>query len=465
MRKHYLAVVLLIILVILKSITVEAGTDAVKQVRVNGKSGILVYHYWDTNPDWHYYFDELNTSNYETDNINFSSSNSKIYIHGNLYDTPNFLASQGLNGTMYISFEKWRDVEYANGIFSVCIDISGWENQYHSLQFRANNSCNLKEIDVYVYNGKAYFGAGYGCFEKTLYDKYLKTLDLLAVLEPEAVLDNYMNSPYAEIYDAKKGMELYQKAHQITKGYNTNYKKVRVLYDWVAKNCTCSSASYTMEAMCSSIGIPAVRTQRKYTSDSWVFLYIDNKWIATNPNMATYSNNIGYFDATGASACGYENDYTYGCIVDIILQKGIVLKVPEYNCKVEVISEVGEKLQVRYLSNIKDSKKIIIPNVIVIDAIKYKVVGVAKGALQNNKKVTSVVVGKYVASIEKNAFRGCKNLKKINIKSTKLKSVGKNVIKNIDKNATINVPKKQYSKYKKLFKSSTGYKKTMKIKK
>lgn len=40
-----------------------------------------------------------------------------------------------------------------------------------------------------------------------------------------------------------------------------------------------------------------------------------------------------------------------------------------------------------------------------------------------------------------------------------------NAIKNIDKKATIKVPKKQLRKYEKLFKSKTGYKKTMKIKK
>ena len=51
------------------------------------------------------------------------------------------------------------------------------------------------------------------------------------------------------------------------------------------------------------------------------------------------------------------------------------------------------------------------------------------------------------------------------IKSTVLKSVGKNALKNIYKKATIKCPKKRLSAYKKLFKSNTGYKNTMKIKK
>ena len=52
-----------------------------------------------------------------------------------------------------------------------------------------------------------------------------------------------------------------------------------------------------------------------------------------------------------------------------------------------------------------------------------------------------------------------------NMKSTTLKSVGKNAIKGINKKATIKVPKKQLKAYKKLFTKKTGYKKTMKIKK
>ena len=69
-----------------------------------------------------------------------------------------------------------------------------------------------------------------------------------------------------------------------------------------------------------------------------------------------------------------------------------------------------------------------------------------------------------MTKIGKNAFSGCKNLNKITIKSAKLKSVGKNAIKGINSKATIKVPKKQLTTYKKLFKSKTGFKKSMKIK-
>ena len=68
-----------------------------------------------------------------------------------------------------------------------------------------------------------------------------------------------------------------------------------------------------------------------------------------------------------------------------------------------------------------------------------------------------------VTSIEKNAFKGCKNLKSISIKSTTLKKVGKNAFKGIHKKAVIKVPKKLKKEYKKLFRKK-GQAETVKIK-
>lgn len=70
-----------------------------------------------------------------------------------------------------------------------------------------------------------------------------------------------------------------------------------------------------------------------------------------------------------------------------------------------------------------------------------------------------------VVKINNNAFKGKSKIKKITIKSTDITSIGKNAIKGINKKATIKVPKSKYNDYKKLFKSNTGYKKTMKIRK
>ncbi|MFR8246351.1 MAG: hypothetical protein ACLU9V_00005 [Roseburia sp.] len=50
--------------------------------------------------------------------------------------------------------------------------------------------------------------------------------------------------------------------------------------------------------------------------------------------------------------------------------------------------------------------------------------------LRNNKKETRVTIDKNVNNIGKNAFYGCKNLKKVIVKTTKLtkKTVGKRCV-------------------------------------
>ena len=58
-----------------------------------------------------------------------------------------------------------------------------------------------------------------------------------------------------------------------------------------------------------------------------------------------------------------------------------------------------------------------------------------------------------------------KKLSSMTIKSSKLKSIGKQAIKGVNGKVKIKVPKKKLATYKKLFKSKVGYTKTMKISK
>lgn len=93
---------------------------------------------------------------------------------------------------------------------------------------------------------------------------------------------------------------------------------------------------------------------------------------------------------------------------------------------------------------------------------KYKVTSIAAKAFKNNKKVTGITIGSNVSGIGREAFRGCKNLKKITINSTKLKSVGKNALKGIHRKAVIKVKNSKLKDYKTLFKGK-GQKKSVKI--
>ncbi len=161
----------------------------------------------------------------------------------------------------------------------------------------------------------------------------------------------------------------------------------------------------------------------------------------------------------------------------------------------------------------KNITKVTIPSTVVINGQSYKVTSIAKNAFKGCKKLKYVTIGsnvktigngafsscsklmkvtlatnakltgignkafykctslkkitlpKNVTTIGKSAFEGCKNLKNMVIKSKRLKKVNSKAIKNINKKAIIKCPSKKYiKKYKRLFKSNTGYKKSMKMK-
>lgn len=88
-------------------------------------------------------------------------------------------------------------------------------------------------------------------------------------------------------------------------------------------------------------------------------------------------------------------------------------------------------------------------------AIGSKVTTISDGAFQGCSKLTKITIPAKVTKIGKNAFYNCKNLKSVTIKTNALKSVGKSAFKKIAKKATIKVPKKKYTAYKKLLKGKT----------
>ena len=108
---------------------------------------------------------------------------------------------------------------------------------------------------------------------------------------------------------------------------------------------------------------------------------------------------------------------------------------------------------------------ITIPATMKIDGRTYKVTSVKEGAFANNIKIKSIVIGKNVKKIGKNAFYGCGKLKTLVLNANTVVDVETNAIKGISKKAVIKVPKKLYKKYKKEFSKKTGFKSTMTLKK
>ena len=103
---------------------------------------------------------------------------------------------------------------------------------------------------------------------------------------------------------------------------------------------------------------------------------------------------------------------------------------------------------------------------VTIDGVTYKVTSVADNAFANNKKITKITIPSKVKKIGKQAFYGCKKLKTITIKTTKLTSskVGSSAFKGIYAKATIKVPKSKLTGYKRILKAK-GVSSKVKIKK
>ena len=98
---------------------------------------------------------------------------------------------------------------------------------------------------------------------------------------------------------------------------------------------------------------------------------------------------------------------------------------------------------------------------------KNPTVTITKFTDKKAKKLTTVTIGSNVTKIGKEAFSGCKNLKKITVTAGKLKTISKNAFKGINKKATITVKGTKKAKTalkKQLKKKSIGYVKTWKIK-
>ena len=160
--------------------------------------------------------------------------------------------------------------------------------------------------------------------------------------------------------------------------------------------------------------------------------------------------------------------------------------------------ELSGKNTVTFLKPVKSVKTFQMPDIIEVDEKLYKVTAVASKAFYKDKKLTKITIGKYVTTIGKyafascakltsaalgssvttigdkafykctaltkitipskvtkigkSAFQGCKKLKAITIKTKKLqdKNVGKKAFSGTPSNATVKVPKKYLSAYKKL---------------
>ena len=143
------------------------------------------------------------------------------------------------------------------------------------------------------------------------------------------------------------------------------------------------------------------------------------------------------------------------------LKKGTKFIGPDKN-QYKVTCADGKTFTVAYLKPKKGVKGMVkIPDSITVNHVTYKVTEIAANAFKNQKKIRKVVIPSGVSRIGKKAFYGCKNLKNITIKTTKLtkKRVGSKAFSGIHAKAVIKVPKKKLSAYRKMLKARGAAKK------
>lgn len=100
----------------------------------------------------------------------------------------------------------------------------------------------------------------------------------------------------------------------------------------------------------------------------------------------------------------------------------------------------------------------IIPATVVKDGYTFKVTEVAAKAFQNNKKLTTLVLGVNVSKIGAKSFYKNTKLKSITFKNKNAVKIGTQAFKGIKATAKVNVPKKMtaknFNKLKKAMKSA-----------
>lgn len=111
------------------------------------------------------------------------------------------------------------------------------------------------------------------------------------------------------------------------------------------------------------------------------------------------------------------------------------------------------------------TKVLTIPDTIIYKGVEFAVTDIDLKDSGRTGALRSITIGRNVTSIQENAFNGCSHLKKVTIRSEKLKKIGKNSFKDTSKKITVRTPKNCLKKYKKMLQKKSSISKKAKYKK
>ncbi len=135
---------------------------------------------------------------------------------------------------------------------------------------------------------------------------------------------------------------------------------------------------------------------------------------------------------------------------------------PEQNTELktgDTFSELGLKYKITASGKVEfiglvveKTKSITIPDTVNHLGKTYKIVKIGAKAFYKNTNISTIIVGKNITTIGKQAFYGCSKLTAISFNAKSLKKVGSKAFTKINSKAGIRVPKACEAKYKKLLK-------------
>lgn len=169
----------------------------------------------------------------------------------------------------------------------------------------------------------------------------------------------------------------------------------------------------------------------------------------------TWAVTVSYAEA------GVRKQASFAVTVKEALRKGLTFRQKGLTYRVTKVS--GKRGTVLVTGAVKKKvKSVTIPKTVTVKGVTCRVTGIGKYAFKNCRRLSKVVIGANVETIGKGAFAQAGKLKTIQVKSKKLKTVGKHALKGIHKKAVIRVPKGKQKEYIKKFRKK-GQKNSVKI--
>ena len=428
--------------------TIDAGGFSSKdsavptfQYKYNGQNGVQ----WFPN-NWMYDGSSSNTNdkpltievNCKTFMLLYKETSETAYGSADLY----------VDGKKKSTLSCYNNSGWNNG--KVCIALKEENSDRHKIELKMAEGSETKKFTLYaigyqtddnvlqqvIANVKNLINAigevSYSDASKQKIDAAREAYDKLPK-EQQDLVDNYKTLTDAE----PKYKEL---SHPSTEPTKTSITKAAVI--------KIADQYYTGQAIEPSLTITYGGSNLKVNED-YTVSYKNNANIGTA--TVTIQGKGNYTDKISAS-------------FNITVRKDAVYTVGNYKYKITDAKTDGKGTVALNGVGNKKIKSIKVDDTVTIGGAKFLVTSIGNNAFSGCSKATSATIGKNVSKIGSKAFYNCKNLKKITIKSTKLKSAGSKAFKGIHKKASIKVPKSKLKAYQKLLKKK-GQSSGVKIKK